>query len=316
MTLTIGRGRRLGLLLLLSLYASTSTAASILPSAASSSFPQCGLSCTALTQAQSSCEAAAESTWVSCFCQSSLLTTLKTSGSLCSSCTSSSDQSLLSTWYNNYCNSNGKDTGSTSTTDTTTATTSASTGTTTAVKSTSNTSAVDENKSWYVSDLPLHIKLRYTSPPPPDLPASNPIRDRTNPFISPLSRWSTHYQWVIMLIVLAIGFSAIAAGGIWLKRRYDAKRPGLYHGGSAAGSSGVLSGNPVSNSNSGILSPPPPAWASSTGPNQSQSLASSSLTDMAATRGNNAAPPPGSRTRLPKPLQPTSDVEIRHVSLQ
>jgi hypothetical protein len=119
-----------------------------------------------------------------------------------------------------------------------------------------------------------------------------------------------------MLIVLAIGFSAIAAGGIWLKRRYDAKRPGLYHGGSAAGSSGVLSGNPVSNSNSGVLSPPPPAWASSTGPNQSQSLASSSLTDMAATRGNNAAPPPGSRTRLPKPSQPSSDVEIRHVSLQ
>jgi hypothetical protein len=119
-----------------------------------------------------------------------------------------------------------------------------------------------------------------------------------------------------MLIVLAIGFSAIAAGGIWLKRRYDAKRPGLYHGGSAAASSsGVLGGNPVSNSNSGVLSPPPPAWASSTGPNQSQSLASSSLTDMTATRGNNAAPP-GSRTRLPKSSQPSSDVEIRHVSLQ
>lgn len=167
MTLTIGRGRRLGLLLL-SLYASTSAAASILPSAASSSFPQCGLSCTALTQAQSSCEAAAESTWVSCFCQSSLLTTLKTSGSLCSSCTSSADQSLLSTWYNNYCNSNGKDTGSTdtsTTTDTTTATNSASTGTATAVQSTTNTSAADQNKSWYVSDLPLHFKLRHISPP-------------------------------------------------------------------------------------------------------------------------------------------------------
>ncbi|KAF3387711.1 hypothetical protein F1880_001372 [Penicillium rolfsii] len=276
-TLTIGRGRRLGLLLL-SLYASTSTAASILPSAASASFPQCGLSCTVLTQAQSSCEAAAESTWVSCFCQSALLTTLKTSGSLCSSCTSSSDQSLLSTWYNNYCNSNGQDTGSTSTTtDTTTAATSASTATATAGKSTSNTSAVDQNKSW----------------------------------------WSTHYQWVIMLIVLAIGFSAIAAGGLWLKRRYDAKRPGLYHGGSTAASSlGGLGGNSLSNSNSGVLSPSPPAWASSRGPNQSQSLASSSLTDMAPTRGNKAAPPPGSRTRLSRPSQPSSDVEIRHVSLQ
>ncbi|KAJ5390974.1 uncharacterized protein N7496_002042 [Penicillium cataractarum] len=277
MTLSAGRGRWLGLLFL-SLYASTSSADSILPSSASSSFPECGLSCTALTQAQSSCESAAESTWVSCFCQSSLLTGLKTSGSLCSSCTSSSDQSLLSTWYNNYCNSGGTDTGSstssTTSAGTATATNSASTASTTAGKSTSNTSAADENKSW----------------------------------------WSTHYQWVIMLIVLAIGFGAIAAGGVWLKRRYDAKRPGLYHGGSAAGSSGVLSGNPVSNSNSGVLSPPPPAWASSPGPNQSQSLASSSRTDIAATRGN--APTPGSRTRLPKQGQTEGDVEIRQVSLR
>jgi hypothetical protein len=34
------------------------------------------------------------------------------------------------------------------------------------VKSTSNTSAADENKSWYVSDLPLHFKLRHISSPP------------------------------------------------------------------------------------------------------------------------------------------------------
>jgi hypothetical protein len=115
-----------------------------------------------------------------------------------------------------------------------------------------------------------------------------------------------------MLIVLAIGFSAIAAGGVWLKRRYDAKRPGLYHGGSAA-SSGVLGGNPISNSNSGVLSPPPPAWASSPGPNQSHSLASSSRTDL-ATRGN--APVPGSRTRLPKAANSEGDVEIRQVSLR
>lgn len=155
MTLSAGHGRWLGLFLL-SIYASTSSAASILPSAASSTFPECGLSCTVLTQAQTSCEAAGQSTWVSCFCQSALLTSLKTSGSLCTSCTSASDQALLSTWYNNYCSSGGQDTGSSDTTttvstDAATATSAAATASATAGQSTSNTSAANENKSWYVS---------------------------------------------------------------------------------------------------------------------------------------------------------------------
>lgn len=50
-----------------------------------------------------------------------------------------------------------------------------------------------------------------------------------------------------MVIVLIVGFSAIAAIGVCLKRRYDAKRPGLYHGGTEAGSR-----------SSGVMSPAPP----------------------------------------------------------
>lgn len=157
MTLSTAHGRWLGLFLL-SLYASTSSAANILPSAASSTFPECGLSCTVLTQAQASCESAGQSTWVSCFCQSTLLTSLKTSGSLCTSCTSTSDQALLSTWYNNYCSSGGQGTGSSDTTTTTTvsndaatATNAAATASATAGQSTSKVSSTDENTSWYVS---------------------------------------------------------------------------------------------------------------------------------------------------------------------
>ncbi|KAJ5167615.1 uncharacterized protein N7482_003209 [Penicillium canariense] len=262
------------LVLLLLWLCATVSASSIIPTAASSSFPQCGLSCTLLTQAQDSCMSGAASSWVSCFCQSALLTSLKSSGSLCTSCTASADQSLLSTWYNNYCNSGGTDTGaSTTTTSSSSSTTSTSTATAavTAGKSTTNSSTTDEKKSW----------------------------------------WSAHYQWVIMLIVLAIGFSALAAGGVWLKRRYDAKRPGLYHGGSAMGSSsGVLRRN----SNSGVLSPPSAAWASPAVPGQSQSLASSSRTEVAL-QGNPALPP-GSRTRLQKPTQSAADVEIRQISRQ
>lgn len=83
----------------------------LIPTSASSSFPQCGLSCSVLTSAQDSCTASADqSTWFSCFCQSALLTSLKTSGSVCSNC-DASDQALVSTWYNNYCSSGGTDTG-------------------------------------------------------------------------------------------------------------------------------------------------------------------------------------------------------------
>jgi hypothetical protein len=112
-----------------------------------------------------------------------------------------------------------------------------------------------------------------------------------------------------MLIVLAVGFSVIAAVGIWLKRRYDAKRPGLYHGGTAeASSSGVLRGG-----NSGVLSPAPVGGFASPAPNQSrnfgeESVASSSRTDVAP-KGI-----PGSRTRLQRVGQsPAADVEIRQV---
>lgn len=117
-----------------------------------------------------------------------------------------------------------------------------------------------------------------------------------------------------MLIVLAIGFSVIAAVGVWLKRRYDAKRPGLYHGGTAeASSSGALRGG-----NSGVLSPVPVGGFASPAPNQSRnfgddSVASSSRTDIAP----KGALAPGSRTRLSKTGQtPAADVEIRQVSRQ
>lgn len=51
--------------------------------------------------------------------------------------------------------------------------------------------------------------------------------------------WSTHYQWIIMVIVLIIGFTILTVLGVWLKRRHDAKYPHLYHGGSRD-SSGLL----------------------------------------------------------------------------
>lgn len=98
-----------------------------------------------------------------------------------------------------------------------------------------------------------------------------------------------------MLIVLAVGFGALAALGVWLKRRYDAKRPGLYHGGSETA---------ISSSGRGMLSSTPTApWVASPVPNQS--VASSSRTDI---------PAMSNPSNLYKPPQSAADVEIRHVS--
>lgn len=153
------------LLVLLTLTISTFAADSILPTAASNSFPQCGLSCTTLTGAQTSCESGEASTWVSCFCESSLLTTLKTSGSICASC-SAADQTTLSTWYNNYCSSGGKDTSNSNGKDTANVATAtkqaaASTPSTSDTSSSATTNkspaAAEEKKSWYVMTRFPHI---------------------------------------------------------------------------------------------------------------------------------------------------------------
>lgn len=116
-------------------------------------------------------------------------------------------------------------------------------------------------------------------------------------------RWSSHYRWVIMLIVLVIGFSIIAVIGVWLKRRHDAKRPNLYHG----GSSGLLStASPPAPRDAAWGAPPVPVQTTGLG---TDSLASSSRSTMAKT----STPVPGARTRLTKIEQGSGDVEIRQV---
>jgi hypothetical protein len=106
-----------------------------------------------------------------------------------------------------------------------------------------------------------------------------------------------------MLIVLVIGFGLIGALGVWFKRRYDAKRPNLYHG----GSSGALS----------TASPPGPrdaAWGPTLVPGQSaRSLPSGSVASSRSNIAKSSTPVPGTRTRLSKIEQNPGDVEVRQV---
>ena len=104
-----------------------------------------------------------------------------------------------------------------------------------------------------------------------------------------------------MVIVLIIGFSALAVGGVFLKRRYDAKRPNLYHGGNN-------NSNMLYDRNSGVLSPAPGSlgaggssgWGASPTPGQSRA-------DIPM-----GAPGPNGRSRLQK-MSLSDDVEIREV---
>lgn len=167
----------LSLLLLCSaVVAQQETSFQFLPNGASSTFPQCGLSCTTLQQAQTLCvpptAQGTQAILVGCFCQSALLTTLKTSGAtVCPGCTSASDQQLLVTWYNTYCSSGGTvggpsttTTAATGTATTTGATGTATTTTTTAATATANSvNASSAPKSWYI--LPLIFSFLVASKP-------------------------------------------------------------------------------------------------------------------------------------------------------
>lgn len=107
-----------------------------------------------------------------------------------------------------------------------------------------------------------------------------------------------------MVVILIVGFSALAALGVWLKRRHDAKYPGLYH----AAATGA--------SDSGILRPgqgpspvpsPPVAWMAGQDPSTS-GASSSSRTDVVPPKSG-----PSGRLQKSAPSQPTDDIEIREV---
>ncbi|KAJ5902593.1 hypothetical protein N7495_003121 [Penicillium taxi] len=269
-------------LLLLSLLSSVhAVSKNLVPTTWSENFPPCGLSCSTLYAAQDTClENTDSSTWVTCFCSSSRISTLKTNGSVCESvCTTSSEQEVLSQWYVNYCNSDGKDTGAaTTTTKTTSSATATSTSSSTSTGSSLSSSSSDTGKSW----------------------------------------WDSHYRWIIMLIVLVFGFAALAVLGAWLKRRYDAKHPGLYHAaGTGANDSNAALPNAIR-----IVNPGPVSWGRSAARAQSDlqsttmaqvvpdSLASSSRTEVASS-GDNRVNTGSTLQKLP---QSVSDVQIRSVS--
>ncbi|KAF2159926.1 hypothetical protein M409DRAFT_29535 [Zasmidium cellare ATCC 36951] len=177
-----------------------------------SQLPQCAQGCQALQQAASGCPggtgSANQATWV-CFCQSAFLTSLKTSSAstLCNTaCTNPTDAQQIGTWYTTNC---GSDFGASEHAGGTTgdaATTSAAAG-----PSSSSTAAGQ------ATATPSSVAGGSDA----DSGNSNFSAGKTQ---SSGDWWSTHYKWIIMLIVLVICLPLLAFLAVCLKRRYDRKQ--------------------------------------------------------------------------------------------
>jgi len=178
-------------ILLLSLVSLVSTQ-TIVPTTSSSSFPGCALSCSPLLQAQTLCvppsaPVSNEATYVNCFCQSSLLSTLYSTpdGPCDSVCTIESDRQLLQSWYKNFCASGGAG---------------AIVATTTVAPTTLLTSTGSNDAA---------------------ATASGTSQDSTS---ATSQSWiGSHWRWVMMLGILMVGLALLALLAVCLKRRHRRK---------------------------------------------------------------------------------------------
>ncbi|KPI46044.1 uncharacterized protein AB675_612 [Cyphellophora attinorum] len=176
-------------------------AQNFVPTGANGQFPACAASCAVLEQTQSTCltQTGQQTTGLAaenCFCQSAALQGLySTPDALCvAECPSSTDRAGLRTWFMSFCAQVGQgvdpNAQTTSATPTATATDSTGTSTPTAIDAGSSSgsnsttqSASNGNESWI----------------------------------------SGHWQWIVMIIALAIGLGLLAALLIFLKKRHRRK---------------------------------------------------------------------------------------------
>ncbi|MCJ1393727.1 hypothetical protein MMC18_006603 [Xylographa bjoerkii] len=161
--------------------------------------PACAQTCVALTQASQSC-ASNQAAYQSCFCQSALLTSLKTSSTdnICAPQCGDADFATIASWYNGQCGASAS--GAPATTPSTLLT------------STTSNAGSAPTLATTTGDAPSAATSDSGLPPNDAAPSNG-------------QAWfSTHYQWVIMLIVLAVGLIVIAILLTWLRKRHARRR--------------------------------------------------------------------------------------------
>lgn len=172
----------------------------IIPTTASSTFPGCALSCAQLLQAQNTClppnqPQSSQLVYDQCFCNSPFLSAFATTpdATCVAECQIEADRQVLRAWFQNFCAqvANGNDP------TTTTSTVPAGTPViaTSTISITSGTLAATVTATGSAS-TPSH---------------------------APQSWIQGHWQWVLMLAILAIGLTGLAFLAVWLKRRHRRK---------------------------------------------------------------------------------------------
>ncbi|KAI4104595.1 MAG: hypothetical protein L6R37_003199 [Teloschistes peruensis] len=165
-----------------------------------SNLPSCAQTCANLLQAQTACTAppnpAPGGTYgVQCFCGFAPLTSLDATApaNLCAGC-STNDNAAIQAWYQGTCR-NGGTSGATADGQTTTsAATKGPTSSATAAPKATNSGTM-------VNGHPANA-----------------------PNVAQKDWMSTHWQWVLMLIILVLGFIGIAVGGVYLRRYFHRRR--------------------------------------------------------------------------------------------
>ncbi|KAL9595386.1 MAG: hypothetical protein Q9179_005003 [Wetmoreana sp. 5 TL-2023] len=166
-----------------------------------SNLPSCAQQCPNLLQGQTACTAppnpAPGGTYgLQCFCGFAPLLTLTADApvNICATC-STADNAAIQSWYKGTCNGGGGGgAGAANGQTTSSASTQSPTSTTNAAPKASSSTATAKGNSANASNVAQKDWI------------------------------ATHYRWVVMLIILVLGFSGLAIGGVYLKRYIHRRR--------------------------------------------------------------------------------------------
>ncbi|KAI9683326.1 MAG: hypothetical protein M1829_005396 [Trizodia sp. TS-e1964] len=201
--------------LLVLVLALSSNAQNLLVPAGTVTLPACSTACNPLYQAQYACvppaaPASGPEIYTTCFCQSNFLIPLKAGAAgLCDTACSTADLALIHNWYNAKCGAGAA---------------------TTTIPGVGVTTTVVVDAPGAATTSPATTTAGTTSTASTTLNAALPGSTTTSSSSSasntdPPQTWiQSHYQWVIMLVVIFVGLALISVAGVYFRRRYHRKR--------------------------------------------------------------------------------------------
>ncbi|KAL9026465.1 MAG: hypothetical protein Q9196_004874 [Gyalolechia fulgens] len=175
-----------------------STSQTIIPS----TLPACAQACPNLLQGQTACTAPPNpppggTYGIQCLCGFAPLASLKADApaQLCITC-SPTDNAAIQSWYKGACGLGG-----------------------------GAAPGVNSQNGQTTSATTPSSTLSTQATPVPTISGVTQVGDLTNASNAAQGSWiSTHWRWVVMLIILALGFTGLAVGGVYLRRYVHRRR--------------------------------------------------------------------------------------------